>query len=41
MGDKRKGNANGTAKKPKKTLKEGHRPHEEREREALKKQVTA
>ncbi len=36
MGDKGKGKDSGTGKKPK-TPKVGHRPHEEREREALKK----
>ena len=37
MGDKRKGKDGGKSQKPKKTPKEGHRPHEERQREALKK----
>ena len=40
MGDKGKGKDGGNGKKPKKNAKEGHRPHEERQREALKK-VTA
>lgn len=40
MGDKRKGKDGGNGKKPRKNLKESHRPHEERQREALKK-VTA
>ncbi len=37
MGDKAKGKGGGNAKKPKKNVKEGHRPHEERQRESLKK----
>jgi hypothetical protein len=40
MGDKRKGKDGGNGKKPKATAKIGNRPHEERQREALKK-VTA
>ena len=34
MGDKNKGSRSGTEKKPK-TAKVGHRPHEERQRQAL------
>ena len=37
MGDKGKGKDGGNGKKPKKNVKEGHRPHEERQRETLKK----
>jgi hypothetical protein len=37
MGDKRKGKDGGNGKKPKQSPKEGHRPHEQRQREALKK----
>jgi len=37
MGDKAKGKGTVNSKKPKKNVKEGHRPHEERQREALKK----
>jgi hypothetical protein len=37
MGDKGKGKDGGNGKKPKKVLKEGRRPHEERAREALRK----
>jgi hypothetical protein len=37
MGDKRKGKDGGTSKKPKANAKVGLRPHEERQREALKK----
>ena len=39
MGDKRKGKDGGNGKKPKRNPKEGNRPHEERQREALKKAV--
>lgn len=37
VGDKQKGKDGGNGKKPKKNIKEGHRPHEERQREGLKK----
>jgi hypothetical protein len=37
MGDKRKGKDGGNGKKPRTNLKAGRRPHEERQREALKK----
>lgn len=36
MGDKGKGKESGQTKKPKKAPKLGNRPHEQREREALK-----
>ncbi|MEA2640384.1 MAG: hypothetical protein QOF51_1778 [Chloroflexota bacterium] len=38
MGDKGKGKDSGTAKKPK-TTKQGNRPHEVRQRDALTKAV--
>jgi hypothetical protein len=36
VGDKQKGKDGGNGKKPRKIPKEGHRPLEERQREALK-----
>lgn len=39
MGDKGKGKATGKVKRPKAAAKTGHRPHEERAREALVKKA--
>lgn len=39
MGDKGKGRDKGNAKKPKQSPKEGHRPHEVRQRESLVKKA--